>query len=84
MELRCFQEPAVAAQRNHLQGPGGQGPGKSTPAKYQELKVNMERHHMETGLPILTDEQLMFEVACGDNKGHVYGFSSQSIVITTK
>ncbi|KAI5682172.1 hypothetical protein M9H77_03400 [Catharanthus roseus] len=35
-------------------------------AKYQELKANAECLHIENGLPILTDEQLMFEAAGGN------------------
>ncbi|KAI5676047.1 hypothetical protein M9H77_06997 [Catharanthus roseus] len=41
-----------------------------------ELKANAERLHIETGSPILTDEQLMFEAASGSNNGRVYGFGS--------
>ncbi|KAI5658304.1 hypothetical protein M9H77_27097 [Catharanthus roseus] len=44
-------------------------------AKYQELKANAERLHIDTSLPIPTDEQLMFEDAGGNNKGHAYGSS---------
>ncbi|KAI5677798.1 hypothetical protein M9H77_08748 [Catharanthus roseus] len=47
-------------------------------AKYQELKDNAECLHIETGSPISTDEQLMFEATSGSNKGHVYGFGSHS------
>ncbi|KAI5664425.1 hypothetical protein M9H77_23748 [Catharanthus roseus] len=52
--------------------------------KYQELKMNTEHHHIETSLPIPTDKQLMFEVAGGSNKGHVYGFGSQFTAITAE
>ncbi|KAI5666924.1 hypothetical protein M9H77_16777 [Catharanthus roseus] len=41
-------------------------------AKYQELKANVECTYIETGSPILIDEQLIFEDASGNNKGHVY------------
>ncbi|KAI5666795.1 hypothetical protein M9H77_16648 [Catharanthus roseus] len=51
-------------------------------AKYQELTMNAERLHTETSSCILTDEQLMFEAAGGNDKGHVYGFGSQSDTIT--
>ncbi|KAI5677655.1 hypothetical protein M9H77_08605 [Catharanthus roseus] len=44
------------------------------PVKYQELKANAERLHIETRSPMLTDEQLMFEATGGSNKGHVYSF----------
>ncbi|KAI5678237.1 hypothetical protein M9H77_09187 [Catharanthus roseus] len=40
--------------------------------------------HIETGSPISTDEQLMFEAASGSNKGHVYGFGSQFAAITAE
>ncbi|KAI5652432.1 hypothetical protein M9H77_29619 [Catharanthus roseus] len=53
-------------------------------AKYQELKANAEYLHIETGSPIPTDEQLMFEATGCSNKGHVYGFGSQSASITAK
>ncbi|KAI5661688.1 hypothetical protein M9H77_21011 [Catharanthus roseus] len=53
-------------------------------AKYQEMKTNMEKLHIETGSPILTEEQLMFEVASGSNKDHVYGFGSKSTVVTVE
>ncbi|KAI5656952.1 hypothetical protein M9H77_25745 [Catharanthus roseus] len=53
-------------------------------AKYQELKANTERLHIDIGSPILTDEQLMFEAAGGSNKGYVYGFDSQSAAITVE
>ncbi|KAI5680859.1 hypothetical protein M9H77_02086 [Catharanthus roseus] len=43
---------------------------------------NAECLHIETGLPISTDEQLMFETASGSNKGHIYGFRSQSAAVT--
>ncbi|KAI5681431.1 hypothetical protein M9H77_02659 [Catharanthus roseus] len=42
--------------------------------KYQELKANIERLHIETSSSMLINEQLMFEAAGGSNKGHVYGF----------
>ncbi|KAI5667499.1 hypothetical protein M9H77_17352 [Catharanthus roseus] len=44
--------------------------------KYQELKANAKRLHIETGSPILNNEQLMFEAAGGSNNGHVYGVGS--------
>ncbi|KAI5672626.1 hypothetical protein M9H77_12990 [Catharanthus roseus] len=52
--------------------------------KFWEMKANMEQLHIETGSPILTDEQLMFEVASGSDKGHVYSFCSQSIAVTVE
>ncbi|KAI5680991.1 hypothetical protein M9H77_02218 [Catharanthus roseus] len=42
--------------------------------KYQELKANIERLHIETSSSMLINEQLMFEAAGGSNKGHIYGF----------
>ncbi|KAI5655073.1 hypothetical protein M9H77_32260 [Catharanthus roseus] len=59
------------------------GINESHYVKYQELKTNTEWLHIETGSPMPTDEQLMFE-AVGSNKGHVYDFSSQSVAITAK
>ncbi|KAI5667633.1 hypothetical protein M9H77_17486 [Catharanthus roseus] len=53
-------------------------------AKYQDLKANVERLHIETGSPILTDEQFMFEAASRRNKGCIYGFGSQSVVVTAE
>ncbi|KAI5653590.1 hypothetical protein M9H77_30777 [Catharanthus roseus] len=53
-------------------------------AKYQELKANAERLHIETGSPMLTDKQLMFEVVDGSNNGHVYGFGSQFATISVE
>ncbi|KAI5656787.1 hypothetical protein M9H77_25580 [Catharanthus roseus] len=85
MELKCFQEEAEVAQRNRLQGRGGQGPINHTggsrsfiewrkkmgKAKYQELKAKAECLHIETGSPMLIDDQLTFEATGGNNKGHV-------------
>ncbi|KAI5661738.1 hypothetical protein M9H77_21061 [Catharanthus roseus] len=39
---------------------------------------------IETGSPILTDKQLMFEAAGGSNKGLVYSFNSQSAAVTAE
>ncbi|KAI5683266.1 hypothetical protein M9H77_04494 [Catharanthus roseus] len=49
------------------------------PVLGEELKANVQCLHIETGLPIPTNEQLMFKAAGGSNKGHVYGFSLHSI-----
>ncbi|KAI5663190.1 hypothetical protein M9H77_22513 [Catharanthus roseus] len=35
-----------------------------------------KRGHIETGSPMLPDEQLMFEAANGSSKGHVYDFGN--------
>ncbi|KAI5662321.1 hypothetical protein M9H77_21644 [Catharanthus roseus] len=53
-------------------------------AKYQELEANVECLHIEIGLPIPTDEQLMFEAAGDSNKGHIYSFTSQLATVITK
>ncbi|KAI5677865.1 hypothetical protein M9H77_08815 [Catharanthus roseus] len=53
-------------------------------ANYQELKANAECLHVETGSPILTEEQLMCEVVGGSNKGHIHGFGSQSTAVTAE
>ncbi|KAI5672297.1 hypothetical protein M9H77_12661 [Catharanthus roseus] len=53
-------------------------------AKYLELTANVERLHIETGYGVLSDEQLIFEATGGSNKGYVYGFGSQSRVITAE
>ncbi|KAI5667226.1 hypothetical protein M9H77_17079 [Catharanthus roseus] len=45
-------------------------------------KGEREHLHIEISSPIPTDEQLMFDVAGGSNKGHVYDFGSQSAAIT--
>ncbi|KAI5648575.1 hypothetical protein M9H77_34580 [Catharanthus roseus] len=55
---------------------------KGTMAKYQELKANATRLHIETGSPMPTYKQLMFKDTSGSNKGHVYNFGSQSSAIT--
>ncbi|KAI5683705.1 hypothetical protein M9H77_04933 [Catharanthus roseus] len=94
MGSEAYKKRREAPQQNRLQGRGGPGPGKHTSgssgkrselinvffvlAKYQKLMENAKRLHIETGPPILTDEQLMFEAASGSNKGHVYGFGSHS------
>ncbi|KAI5672506.1 hypothetical protein M9H77_12870 [Catharanthus roseus] len=39
--------------------------------KYQELKANTECLHIETGSPLQTEVQFMFEAVGGSNKGHV-------------
>ncbi|KAI5652869.1 hypothetical protein M9H77_30056 [Catharanthus roseus] len=44
--------------------------------------ANTERLHVESGSPILTDEQLMFEVFGDSNNSHVYDFNSQSAAVT--
>ncbi|KAI5652598.1 hypothetical protein M9H77_29785 [Catharanthus roseus] len=49
------------------------GQTKEHVAKYQELKTNAKRLHIETSSPMPIDEQLMFEVASGSNKGHSDG-----------
>ncbi|KAI5671417.1 hypothetical protein M9H77_11781 [Catharanthus roseus] len=51
-------------------------------SRRDKLKANVECLLIETGSPIITNEQLMFEDAEGSNKGHVYGFVSQSAVVT--
>ncbi|KAI5676176.1 hypothetical protein M9H77_07126 [Catharanthus roseus] len=38
-------------------------------AKYHQLKANTKRLHIESSMPILTDEQLMFKATDGSNKG---------------
>ncbi|KAI5652787.1 hypothetical protein M9H77_29974 [Catharanthus roseus] len=48
----------------------------------KELKVNAECLLIESGSPMPTNKQLMFEAASGSSKGHVYDFGSQSAAIT--
>ncbi|KAI5656754.1 hypothetical protein M9H77_25547 [Catharanthus roseus] len=57
---------------------------KKQEAKYQELKANEERLHIETSSSMPSDEQLMFEAACSSNKGYVYDFGLQFTAITTE
>ncbi|KAI5669772.1 hypothetical protein M9H77_19625 [Catharanthus roseus] len=71
-----YKKKWEAAQRNRLREYGGQG--------QWELKENVECLHIETDSLMQTDEQLMFEAAGGSNKGHVYGFASQSATITVE
>ncbi|KAI5663013.1 hypothetical protein M9H77_22336 [Catharanthus roseus] len=59
-------------------------PQKGQWAKYYERKANVEQLHIETGSPIPTDEQLMFEATGESNKDHVCGFSSQSPATTVE
>ncbi|KAI5676389.1 hypothetical protein M9H77_07339 [Catharanthus roseus] len=40
--------------------------------------------HIETGSPMPTDKQFIFEVADGSNKGHFCDFGLQSVAITTE
>ncbi|KAI5658832.1 hypothetical protein M9H77_27625 [Catharanthus roseus] len=83
----AYKKKRETAQKNRLHGRGGQGPGKHTGGSrsfIEWLKANAEHLHIETGSPIPSDEQLMFEAAGGSNKGHVYGFGSQSGAITAE
>ncbi|KAI5667428.1 hypothetical protein M9H77_17281 [Catharanthus roseus] len=78
--LDSYKKKREVAQRNCLQGHGGQGLGKHTGGSrsfIECLKANVECLHIETGLPIPSDKELMFEAASVSNKGHVNGFSSK-------
>ncbi|KAI5683106.1 hypothetical protein M9H77_04334 [Catharanthus roseus] len=53
-------------------------------AKFIELKNQAERVTVETGMPLSSDDALIFKVVGGINEDHVYGFCSDTRGITTE
>ncbi|KAI5652320.1 hypothetical protein M9H77_29507 [Catharanthus roseus] len=82
----AFKKRQEAAQRKLLQRRGSQRPASKPVGlgKISGAKGECEALHIETDSPILTEKQLMFEAAGGNNKDHVYSFGSHSATITAE
>ncbi|KAI5675867.1 hypothetical protein M9H77_06817 [Catharanthus roseus] len=80
----AFKKKREAAQRNHLQGHGGQGPeNRRGICTFRVVRATASAEGTN-GSTTPTDEQLMFEATGGSNKGHVYSFCSQSAAIPAR